>query len=306
MSEIDVDVAEFTQGEAEAEFEFLTLAAALKGADEDLLTAAEQIYLAGKTPDTSLEEIRAELERSGVYKSKATLSKLAKTWQAWVVRGGIPKGDLAGLEWTKLYLVGSFLARNPFQNARQWLEHVRDCTTGELRDLMGRTTDDPPEPKSLPRSIWQRIDGLKTRILEVAGVAISTAEAVEKALAALEDMTNEELLRWWKDIHGEAENEPEPGPAQDAEDEAREEIDEDDLDLGVLDEEFFGWLSEVMAFDNVITPKKLRQAVEEGPQSEVIGTLHGLLVTEGYSPPHEWIHSAVERYVREFLQGVGS
>lgn len=211
MKEIDgIEVTKAIEAESvtesETEFEFLTLAAALKGADEDLLTAAEQIYLAGKTPDTSLEEIRSELERSGIYKSKGTLSKLAKTWQAWVVRGGIAKGELAGLEWTKLYLVGAFLARNPFENAREWLEHVRDCTTSELRDLMGRTTDDPPEPRALPKSIWQRIDGLKARILEVAGVSISTAEAVEKALAVLEDMTNAELARWWKEIHGEAED----------------------------------------------------------------------------------------------------
>lgn len=204
IRDTDLTVPASAGTETEAEFEFMTLAAALKGADEDLLTAAQQVYLGSKTPDTSLEEIRAELERGGVYKSKGTLSKLAKTWQAWVVRGGIPTGELAGLEWTKLYLVGAFLARNPFENAREWLEHVRDCTTGELRDLMGRTTDDPPEPKSLPKSIWQRVDGLKARILEVAGVSISTAEAVEKALAVLEDMTNAELARWWREIHGEA------------------------------------------------------------------------------------------------------
>lgn len=222
MKEIDgIEVTKAIEAESvtesETEFEFLTLAAALKGADEDLLTAAEQIYLAGRTPDTSLEEIRSELERSGVYKSKGTLSKLGKTWQAWAIRGGIPRGELAGLEWTKLYLVGAFLLRNPFQNAWEWLEHVRDCTTSELRDLMGRTTDDPPEPKALPKSIWQRIDGLKARVLEVAGVAISTAEAVEKALAVLEDMTNEELARWWKDIHGEADlsDELEDGDAED-------------------------------------------------------------------------------------------
>lgn len=173
------------------------LADAIKQGGHSYLSAAQMIYEASTEADVDISAIASELGKRGVHWSAGTISKWKTIFEGWCVRHHISPGDLAGLDWTKLYTVARFLRDHPEADGDEWLEKVQQMPLADLRaELAEAPLSDPLEPRSLPGSVWQKIEALASRVERELGLSRppSTAVVVELGLELL-DRIDPETLR---------------------------------------------------------------------------------------------------------------